>query len=56
MVNDSSDLMDMDIVIFTRNNGDAGKEKKELGAVQENGTVAPLSAWTLEPAFGKSLE
>lgn len=46
------DLMEMDIVLFAREDGD----KPELGAMQEDGTVAPLSAWTLEPAYGSSLE
>eukprot|EP00547_Thalassionema_nitzschioides_P003822 CAMPEP_0194222338 /NCGR_PEP_ID=MMETSP0156-20130528/32692_1 /TAXON_ID=33649 /ORGANISM="Thalassionema nitzschioides, Strain L26-B" /LENGTH=144 /DNA_ID=CAMNT_0038953087 /DNA_START=152 /DNA_END=583 /DNA_ORIENTATION=+ len=45
------DLMEMDIVLFTRED-----DKKELGAVQEDGTVAPLSAWTLEPAYDSSIE
>jgi hypothetical protein len=27
-----------------------------LGAVQEDETLAPLSAWTKEPAFGNSIE
>ena len=46
------ELLDMDIVLFSRDGG----EKKELGAVQENGTIAPLSAWTLEPAYDDVVE
>ena len=46
------ELLDMDIVLFSRNGG----ETNELGAVQENGTIAPLSAWTLEPAYGGVVE
>mmetsp|Transcript_3850 Transcript_3850/g.6036 ORF Transcript_3850/g.6036 Transcript_3850/m.6036 type:complete len:173 (+) Transcript_3850:78-596(+) len=46
------DLMEMDIVLFSREEDD----RTELGAMQEDGTVAPLSAWTLEPAYGSSLE
>ena len=42
----------MDIVIFSIN----GEERGQLGAVQEDGTIAPLSAWTLEPAFGDTME
>lgn len=45
-------LMDMDVVLFSRKGG----ETRELGAVQENGTIAPLSAWTLEPAYGDVVE
>ena len=45
-------LLDMDVVLFSRNGG----ETRELGAVQENGTIAPLSAWTLEPAYGDVVE
>ena len=27
-----------------------------LGAVQDDGTIAPLSAWTTESAYGESIE
>ena len=47
-------LIDMDIVIYSRKDGDA--DKKFFGAVQEDGGLAPLSAWTTEPAFGASVE
>jgi hypothetical protein len=49
---DFDSLVDMDIVLFSRN----GEEKRELGAMQEDGTIAPLSAWTLEPAFDAIVE
>jgi hypothetical protein len=42
----------MDIVLFKRK----GKSMNELGAVQEDGTIAPLSAWTLEPAYDDMVE
>ena len=52
----------MDVVLFRRrrnnNNDDDNSEassssssKLELGAVQENGNIAPLSTWTLESAY-----
>ncbi|KAL7526389.1 hypothetical protein ACHAXR_002629 [Thalassiosira sp. AJA248-18] len=44
----------MDVVLFQRrgqnDDGDSAP-KLELGAVQENGNVAPLSTWTLESAY-----
>mmetsp|Transcript_1036 Transcript_1036/g.1298 ORF Transcript_1036/g.1298 Transcript_1036/m.1298 type:complete len:189 (+) Transcript_1036:165-731(+) len=49
--NNFDDLMDMDVILFSRNS-----EETELGAMQEDGTVAPLSAWTIEPAYDTSLE
>ena len=45
-------LMDMDVVVYSRKH----ESKKYLGAVQENGTVSPLSVWSEEPVFGVSLE
>jgi hypothetical protein len=45
-------LLDMDIVLFSRNESN----EVELGAIQEDGTLAPLSAWTDEYAFDDSLE
>ena len=50
---DFHSLMDMDVVLFKRraSNDDGEESKLELGAMQEDGTVAPLSAWTLESAF-----
>ncbi len=47
-------LIDMDVVIYS--NKDDESETKLLGALQEDGSLAPLSAWTTEPAFGKSIE
>lgn len=49
------ELLDMDIVLFSRRNND-DSQKQELGAVQEDGTVVPISVWTLEPAYDTSLE
>ena len=52
-------LLEMDIVVFSRT--DVGNDivssnepKFELGAVQEDGTLAPLSAWTLESIYTTS--
>jgi hypothetical protein len=46
-------LMDMDIVLFSvKNNSD----KKLLGAIQEDGTLSPLSCWTNECAFSNFIE
>ena len=50
--NDFVSLVDMDIVLFVRHGG----EKQELGAIQGDGTLAPLSAWTLEPAYDDIIE
>ena len=47
------DLMTMDVVIFLEKNLSS---QRKLGAVQDDGRIAPLSVWTLEPAFGNSLE
>jgi hypothetical protein len=47
-------LIDMDIVIYSRRDGDIGK--KFFGAIQEDGRLSPLSAWTTDPAFGVSVE
>ena len=46
---DFDSLLDMDVVLFKRR--DSEKEELELGAMQEDGTVAPISAWSLESAF-----
>ena len=51
---DYDNLMVMDVVIFKRNNTPG--EKLELGAVQENGNIAPLSTWTLESAYANMME
>ncbi len=47
-----SDLNDMDVVIYSL----VDDETLCLGAIQEDGTLSPLSAWTDEPAFGDSVE
>lgn len=47
-------LIDMDVVIYS--NKDDEKETKMFAALQEDGTLSPLSAWTTEPAFGESVE
>lgn len=49
---DYDGLMDMDIVLFSPN----GSEEIQIGAVQEDGRLAPLSAWSDEPAFGDAIE
>ena len=50
---DFQTLMIMDVVLFQRRNND-DPSKLELGAVQENGNIAPLSTWTLESAYESS--
>lgn len=45
-------LVDMDVVIYKENEG----TDFLLGALQEDGSLAPLSAWSDEPAFGESIE
>jgi hypothetical protein len=47
-------LIEMDVVIYS--NKDDEKETKQFGALQEDGYLAPLSAWTTEPSFGDSIE
>jgi hypothetical protein len=49
-------LLDMDIVLFSRINTTESDNQVELGAIQEDGTLAPLSAWTDEYAFDESVE
>eukprot|EP00957_Ditylum_brightwellii_P124208 9467919-Ditylum_brightwellii.AAC.1 len=46
--------MDMDIVLFSRKKNSDPENALELGAIQEDGTLAPISAWTLESAFSDS--
>ncbi len=56
------ELFVMDVVLFQRRRDDPDKinsnknndEKLELGAFQENKSIAPLSAWTLESAYTSS--
>jgi hypothetical protein len=46
------DLTVMDVVLFRRNADLASPPSSlELGAVQENGNISPLSTWTLESAY-----
>jgi hypothetical protein len=45
-------LIDMDIVIYSADE----TETKLFGALQEDGSLAPLSAWTTEPAFADAIE
>lgn len=42
----------MDVVIYE----DEYSKNPHLGAVQGDGTIAPLSAWTSESAYGNSIE
>ena len=51
---DFNSLMIMDVVLFQRNDSDNTNSKLELGAVQENGNVAPLSTWTLDASYTSS--
>lgn len=53
---DMDTLLDMDIVLFSRINTTESDNQVELGAIQEDGTLAPLSAWTDEYAFDESIE
>lgn len=47
-------LINMDVVIYSvKDDNDA---KLKFGAMQEDGALSPLSAWTTEPAFGDSIE
>jgi len=51
---DFQSLMVMDVVLFQRRpniSNNTPITKLEIGAVQENGNVAPLSTWTLESAY-----
>jgi hypothetical protein len=47
-------LIDMDVVVYSFIDDPA--ETKRLAALQEDGVLSPLSAWTTEPAFGESVE
>jgi hypothetical protein len=57
------DLIDMDVVIYSlENDSESNGSSDEIsptfrfGAMQEDGLLSPLSAWTKEPAFGDSVE
>mmetsp|Transcript_9166 Transcript_9166/g.12185 ORF Transcript_9166/g.12185 Transcript_9166/m.12185 type:complete len:206 (+) Transcript_9166:144-761(+) len=55
-------LMDMDVVFYIDNNAldndgnDASSTEGKIGAVQEDGSLLPISSWSDEPAFGNSIE
>lgn len=56
-------LIDMDVVIYSlknqndnENSSNNSEPRFYFGAVQEDGVLSPLSAWTTEPAFGDSIE
>lgn len=53
---DFDSLADMDVVLFKRKDGNEAEGKLEIGAMQEDGTVAPISSWTDEYAFGTCIE
>ena len=48
---DFDSLMDMDIVVYSLSSSET---KRQLGAIQEDGSLAPLVVWTTEPVFGDS--
>ena len=56
---DFDSLMDMDVILFQRRRrqNEMMNDILEVGAIQEDGTLAPLSAWSLEssPTGGSSL-
>ncbi|CAJ1953426.1 unnamed protein product [Cylindrotheca closterium] len=47
-------LMDMDIVIYSTK--DDPDSTKHLGALQEDGTLSPLSVWQNQPVFDNLVE
>jgi hypothetical protein len=59
-------LVNMDVVIYSflpseedkndRNSRQTTKTTLRFAAMQEDGVLSPLSAWTKEPAFGTSIE
>ncbi|KAG7368845.1 hypothetical protein IV203_031588 [Nitzschia inconspicua] len=50
-------LIDMDVVIYSLPSQDDGNVPTlRFAAMQEDGVLSPLSAWTTEPAFGESIE
>lgn len=44
----------MDVVVYSFDDDEQGT--KRFAALQEDGVLSPLSAWTTEPAFGDSIE
>lgn len=56
---DATSLLEMDVVVYEAAPVDDDTKtpaKQRLGCVQEDGRITPLSAWTLEPAFGDCIE
>lgn len=51
---DIDQLIDMDVVVYSFVDDEQGT--KRFAALQEDGVLSPLSAWTSEPAFGESIE
>ena len=51
---DFNTLIDMDVVVYSKR--DDPTKKKYLATLEEDGSLAPLSAWTTEHAFGTSVE
>jgi hypothetical protein len=56
---DFDSLMEMDVVVYSvaseqQKEGDSAR--KYLGALEEDGTVCPLSVWSVDPAFDSFLE
>lgn len=50
---DPETLMEMDVVLFSLKTKPG---EMRLGAIQEDGTLSPLSSWTTECAFGNFIE
>eukprot|EP00581_Thalassiosira_minuscula_P011593 CAMPEP_0183716530 /NCGR_PEP_ID=MMETSP0737-20130205/10415_1 /TAXON_ID=385413 /ORGANISM="Thalassiosira miniscula, Strain CCMP1093" /LENGTH=287 /DNA_ID=CAMNT_0025945819 /DNA_START=14 /DNA_END=877 /DNA_ORIENTATION=- len=48
---DFQSLFVMDVVLFQRRRSQNNNNKLELGAVQENGNISPLSTYTLSSAY-----
>jgi hypothetical protein len=48
---DFDSLMDMDIVVYSLSSTET---KRQLGAIQEDGSLASLVVWSEEPVFGDS--
>jgi len=46
-------LRDMDVVAFSAIDGDM---ERRIGAIQEDGKLSPLSAWSNDPVYGTSVE
>ena len=47
------DLMEMDVVIYSEKDN---LDTKYIGAIQEDGTLSPLSAWSTEPVYDEAIE